>query len=202
MKKNQKGAASLLAILLLLLIIGGIWWAYAKNKTPTKTTNTIDYTIGTQQNNNTSSAGSNNSTGSNALTPNNSNQTTSQPTIVSDNSSVFTGGSEYRSPYGLALAFPASWQAYAMTKNATTYGGVAAQDSTTFRLASGPVLTINVFTKEQWNRIKTQENAANQNVSSLGEGEYLGENTTYIYSFIIHDRESEVRQILGNIINF
>jgi hypothetical protein len=202
MKNDQKGAASLLLIIILLLIIGGIWWSYDRGKTKTTYTNPINYSIGTSTPSNTSTTSSNDTTDSTALSPNSNTGVTTQPTVISGNSNVFPGGSEYRSPYGLTLALPASWQAYALTTNSTTYGGVTPTNSTTFRLAGGPVLTINVFTKEQWNKIKTEENAANQNVSSLGEGEYLGENATYIYSYIIHDRETEVKQILGNIINF
>jgi hypothetical protein len=200
MKKNQRGAASLLVIVIILLIVGGIWWAYEKSKTPAGYTNPINYSTSTPTTNNTSTTRSD--TTSTALTPNNVAQTNTQPTIISGSSNVFPGGTEYRSPYGLTLALPASWQAYALTTNTNSYGSVTPTNSTTFRLAGGPVLTVNVFTKEQWNRIKTEENAANQNVNSLGEGEYLGENATYIYSYIIHSRESEVRQILSNIISF
>ena len=198
MKNNQRGFASLLVVIILVLIIGGIWWAYSKNKTPGNYLNPSD---NQSENSPTTSYGSNN-TNSSALTPSNNNNTTNEPTVITTSSNVFPGGSEYRSPFGLTLALPASWQAYALTKNSTTYGGVAPTDSTTFRLAEGPVLTINVFTKEQWNSIKTQENAANLNVNSLGEGEDLGENATYVYSYIVHGRESEVRQILSNIISF
>jgi len=197
--KKQQGFASLLVIVIILLILGGIWWAYKKSETQ------INYTV---KENDTEISSSTNigytggsSTDSTVLTPSNSAQST-QPTVISGNSNVFPGGTEYRSPYGLTLALPANWQAYALTKNSVTYGGVASTDSTTIRLASGPVLTINVFTKEQWNKIKTEENAANQNVNSLGEGEYLGENSTYIYSFIIHDLEAEARKVLANIISF
>lgn len=199
MKKQQSGFSSILLIVIVILILGGILFAYDKSKTPTNYSNQGINTTETPviNSNNTTN------TGSTAVTPSaNTSQPGSGSAVITTTSNVFPGGSEYRSPYGLALAFPASWQAYAMTKNTTSFGGVAPSDSTTFRLSTGPVLTINVFTKEQWNRIKTQENAANQNVNSLGEGEYLGENATYIYSFIIHDRESEVRQVLNNIISF
>jgi hypothetical protein len=198
MKKQQQGFSSIVAVIIILLIIGGIWWAYKKSQTQTTYTNQPTYNVSTTTNTGNTSSGVTNSS---VLTPN-STQNSTQPTVISGSSDVFPGGSEYTSPFGLRLALPSTWQAYALTKNTVSFGGVAPTDSTTFTLAGGPVLTINVFTKEQWNRIKTKENAANQNVNSLGEGEYLGENTTYIYSYTIHDRESEVRQILNNIINF
>ncbi len=199
MKKEQKGFASALVIVIILLIIVGIWWAYDKSKTQV---NYLDESPNTENPITNTGTSSGSSSGAPVLSPNTPTPATGAPTVISGNSSVFPGGTEYRSPYGLTLALPANWQTYALTKNSVSYGGVTPTDSTTIRLASGPVLTINVFTKEQWNSIKTQENAANQNVNSLGEGEYLGENATYIYSFLIHDLESEVRQVLANIIRF
>lgn len=199
MKKEQKGFASIVVILIILLILGGIWWAYKNDKPIIDTTNQA--TENTPPTTNTVSTNSTNSNGA-VLTPTNTSSSPNEPAVITTSSNVFPGGTQYESPYGLTLAFPASWQAYAITKNTTSYGGVTPTDSTTFRLAEGPILTINVFTKEQWNRIKTQENAANQNVNTLGEGEYLGENSTYIYSYLIHAREAEARQVLANIIRF
>ncbi len=192
MKSTQKGSGMIVGIVVVLLVLAGLLMAYywkkpvvLNNPNPIATTTPVL----TGSNNDSKPTTSNGNTGSGT-----------QTNVVTNN--VFPGGSLYQSPFGLVLPFPANWQAYAVVKSNPSYGGFQPTDSSTIVLSGGSVLTINVFTKEQWNKIRTEENAANQNVNSLGEGEYLGENSTYIYSYIIEGNEVEVRQVLNNVIRF
>lgn len=103
--------------------------------------------------------------------------------VVTRPASPFPGGPTYHnSTYGLTVPLPASWNGYSVYINRESYGGFPNSNSIHFNVGGTNPLTINVFTKEQWNAIRNQENANHLNVNSLGEGMYLGENFTYIYS--------------------
>lgn len=195
MKTKEKGASSAIVILIILIlgiIIGAYYWK--KNPSTPTTTTTTPSGYG-----NTQTTGNTNET---VLTPlNNTNNTNGSPAVVTPSTTV-TGGSNYQFPTGLTLALPATWQAYSITHTSPSFGGVTPADSTTFNVGGAKALTINTFTKEQWNRIRTQENAANQNVNSLGEGTYLGENSTYIYSYTINGRDAESSQIVKSVVKY
>ncbi len=199
MKNKQKGAGGLAALIVLVILIAIIGYFWKRNPTNTYTDNT---NTGTTNNDytpiNTGTSGGTNP-GSTAGVTNTPTGGATGSTTVTQNAS---GSVTYRLPEGLTLKFPQSWAPYAITKPSGSYGGVTPVDTSTITLPDGPVLRVNVFTKEQWNSIKTQENAANQNTASLGEGEYLGENSTYIYSFTILGHEAEARNVLRNIISF
>jgi hypothetical protein len=103
--------------------------------------------------------------------------------VVSRPGSPFPGGSVYHnSAYGLSVPVPANWAGYSVYQNREFFGGFPSLASIHFNVAGTNPLTVNVFTKEQWNDIRNQENANHLNVNSLGEGIYLGENFTYIFS--------------------
>lgn len=95
--------------------------------------------------------------------------------------SPFPGGSVYHnSTYGLTIPLPTSWAGYTVTTTRETFAGVTNLASIKFFVGGQNPLTINVFTKEQWNDIRIQE--TNSQVNGFGEGNYLGENSRYIFA--------------------
>lgn len=103
--------------------------------------------------------------------------------VVTRPSNPFPGGPVYHnSTYGLTVPLPAGWSGYSIYQNVEYFGGFPSLVSLHFNVGGTNPLTVNVFTKEQWNDIRNQENANHLNVNSLGEGIYLGENFTYIFS--------------------
>lgn len=125
-------------------------------------------------------------------------KTGSQPTIprtVAVVESPFPGGSVYHSDtYGLTIPLPAAWNGYSASISTDTYAGVS--DLASIHLiGAASSLTINVFTKEQWNDIRIQE--TNGQVNSFGEGNYLGENKNYIFSSV--GSGPDIRSILDRV---
>jgi hypothetical protein len=95
--------------------------------------------------------------------------------------SPFVGGVVYHNAqYGLTVPLPASWSDYTVVESKEAFAGVLSLASLHFYVRGQNPLTINVFTKEQWNDIRIQE--TNNQVNGFGEGNYLGENTTYIFA--------------------
>ena len=110
----------------------------------------------------------------------------------------FPGGQTYQSSiYGLTVFLPATYNKYTVTVGKDSYTGVSDTASLHFAGINGHDFTINVFTMEQWNKIRTIENVANMNVNSYGEGDYLGENFKYIYSS--YGPEPELQKILDQV---
>lgn len=91
--------------------------------------------------------------------------------------SAYTSVNGYHSPYGLTV--PGN---YYPTIGRDVYAGVYDTASLHF---SG--FQINVFSKEEWNDIRIQETVNNKEGTGptyFGEGSYLGENKTWIFSII------------------
>ena len=112
----------------------------------------------------------------------------------------FAGGSIYHNPtYNLTVYLPATYAQYTVSQGADTYTGVPDTVSLHFSGINGNAnnFTINVFSMEQWNKIRTIENAAHMNVNSYGEGNYLGENFKFIYSS--YGSEPQIQQILDQV---
>lgn len=92
----------------------------------------------------------------------------------------------YQSAYGsypFGITVP---RGYTAAPGATgVYGGVQPTVSYNFFANGVYAFTVNVFSKEQWNDIRIQET---RNIKEgtgpeyLGEGRYIGENKTWIYS--------------------
>ncbi|MDB5254475.1 MAG: hypothetical protein JWL80_541 [Parcubacteria group bacterium] len=183
MKSHQKGSVYtvtiIVVVLIILLALGGLgWYAYGRPvETATTSTTTTNSTEGTS-----------------VVT------TTQVPvTVTSPGTAIpvspFPGGTVYHNGvYGLTLALPAG---YTYAESVQTFQSFPDSDTITFSENGSKVFQINVFTKPQWNAIRTQENLAHQNVNDLGEGNYYGENKTYIFSSTGYDRAGEVQGILN-----
>jgi hypothetical protein len=131
------------------------------------------------------------------LSPTASTTTTTTTTIVAPtNPAVFVGGTYHNSVYGLTLSLPANYEPFDTGSSPT---GVVASDSIQFTENGADIFSINVFTKQQWNIIRTKENTEHLNVNDLGEGTYLGENETYIFSYNASSNNAEVQNILSSI---
>lgn len=92
-------------------------------------------------------------------------------------------GPAYRNPtYGLTI--PGTYQ---VVPSQNAYAGVPTAASYAFYQNGVYAYTVNVFSKEQWNNIRIQETINTKEgigPDYLGEGRYLGENKTWIYSYI------------------
>lgn len=129
-----------------------------------------------------------NTTGQNATSTasNNSNSSTSGSTNNHQTASVITA---YPSgPYYHNNLFGLSVPGIYVVQNGAlnSYGNVAPTASYDFYYTGVKLFTINVFSKEEWNNIRIQETVqsdAGTKNAYLGEGHYLGENKTWIYSF-------------------
>jgi hypothetical protein len=171
LQKGSGNTAVIAIVILMLFMIGGafVFRTYNTSTSVTATSTSqsltdyiVDQTTGTTTN-----------TYAQTPTP----QTIVRTTLVSP----FPGGSVYRnSTYGLSVPLPASWNGYTTTEGRETFAGVTNLASIRFYLGGANPLTINVFTKEQWNDIRIQE--TNLQVNGYGEGSYLGENGTYIFA--------------------
>ncbi|MDB5266308.1 MAG: hypothetical protein JWN89_123 [Parcubacteria group bacterium] len=116
--------------------------------------------------------------------------------VVNRAVSPFPGGSTYHnSAYGLTVPLPAGWS-NVPSVGADVYAGIPDTASIHFAGPGGQTLTVNVFTKEQWNNIRIQETLGQTN--SFGEGNYLGENFTYIYS--VQGSASDLQNISNRIL--
>jgi hypothetical protein len=109
---------------------------------------------------------------------------------------TYFGGTYHNSVYGLTLNLPTDYQPF---DTGTSPAGVVGSDSIQFTENGLQVFSINVFTKQQWNTIRTEENTENLDVNDLGEGTYLGENETYIFSYNIVSNQAQVQSILSSI---
>lgn len=122
-------------------------------------------------------------------------------TLPSFQGAVYGSGTVFHSVFGLTLRLPQSWRGYRVVQSREIYAGIPSTATYTFYIQDEPTLTINVFNKEQWNDIRIQDNLDLIDFGSLsnyyGEGAYRGENITYIFSYEIHDRESEARAVIS-----
>lgn len=100
---------------------------------------------------------------------------------------TYASGSAYHNGYGLTV--PGS---YTVTTGQDVYAGVYDTASLHFHLPAqagqgAQAFQINVWSKEQWNDIRIQETINAKEGTGptyFGEGSYLGENFTWIYSVI------------------
>jgi hypothetical protein len=102
----------------------------------------------------------------------------------------------------LTLRFPSTFSGY---RSYETYGGPNGLPGTLqiHFVAPGEntdAFVVNVFSKEQWNIIRTQENYVHLNTSNIGEGTYLGENFTWIYSATIYSHAAEAQSALSGAV--
>ena len=116
--------------------------------------------------------------------------------LIPPPSNITYGGTYHNNVYGLTLDMPASYQALDTSASPT---GVVASDSIQFVENGEKIFTINIFTKQQWNTIRTLENTEHLNVNNLGEGIYLGENETYIFSYSVLGNPTAVQSIISSI---
>jgi cytoskeletal protein RodZ len=128
------------------------------------------------------------------------NPTTTSSTVVTTSPDTYTevnpfpGGTVYHNAaYRLTLALPAG---YTYAESIQEFQGMSDSDTITFSNIGQTIFSINAFTKSQWNTIRTQENLAHQNVNDLGEGNYYGENTNFIFSSTISNQPTQVQSIL------
>ncbi|MES2214380.1 MAG: hypothetical protein V4465_03285 [Patescibacteria group bacterium] len=116
-------------------------------------------------------------------------------TVVRKAISAFPGGSSYHSAFGLTVSLPPGWS-NTPSVGSDVYAGVPDTASIHFAGPAGQNMTINVFTKEQWNNIRIQETLGQ--VNAFGEGSYLGENFTYIYS--VQGTASDLQNIASRVV--
>ncbi len=142
-------------------------------------------------------------TGSNLLesSPTSSNTESSSTPKTSNFSNSFSysasssmDGTYYNPTYGLRLKIPPSWAGYAVQTTNSAFGGLPSSNSIHFYVFGRESFVINVFTKEEWNNLRITE--TNNNVNSYGEGEYLGENGTFIFSSQVFLNQTDVESIL------
>jgi hypothetical protein len=221
MTHREKGAASGLAmtliVLILIAIIGiGFWWYHGATTSADDTTvaaaasstQGYTFTIATT----TVSApntGTETVTGANdtyTATPAKTKTvtyTTYERRPVASAYSATTGlsGSTYHNgTYGLTLRLPsAGWTSY------MTSGGPSGLPGTAqihFRAPgeATDAFVVNVWSKAGWNYVRTQENFVHLNTSNIGEGTYLGENFTWIYSDTVYSHAAEAQAALSGAV--
>jgi hypothetical protein len=120
-----------------------------------------------------------------------------EPAYTNINQTGPSGMTYQNTNFGLSLDFPVSWNGYTVQVVGSSFGGIGTESSFNFYLNESNTFTINVFTKEEWNKLRTEE--LQNNTVSYGEGDYLGENFTYIFSVIINSRNAEVQSILDTV---
>lgn len=169
-KGTAKTGLIALAILIIFIVLGAIVYrSDSKDTILPNSTTTPAYTL------NTGTSTTSTSTVTTVYTP----TTTRTVAVIS---SPFPGGVVYHnSTYGLTVGLPTTWNNYRVTIGQDSFAGVSNTASIYINGGTSP-LTINVFTKEQWNDIRIQE--TNSQINSFGEGDYLGENKNYIFSSI------------------
>lgn len=163
--------AVIILIIIILLIVGVIFYS---SRTPLASPNTATTTSSTT--------------------------TIPQPSptsyLIPPTPNITYGGTYHNSVYGLSLDVPASYQTL---DTGASPAGVVASDSIQFVENGAKIFTINIFTKQQWNTIRTLENTEHLNVNNLGEGIYLGENETYIFSYNVSGNPTAVQSIISSI---
>lgn len=89
----------------------------------------------------------------------------------------------HNSTFGLTV--PGS---YTVAQSAAVYGGVPTSSSLIFYYRGVPAFQINVWSRENWSKLRNEEtwNEHDGNIAGtyFGEGTYLGENFTWIYSVL------------------
>jgi len=75
---------------------------------------------------------------------------------------------------------------YQVVPTQNSYAGVSTSASYNFYTNGSLAFTINVFSEEAWNNIRTQETVGVQTggQTNFGEGSYIGENATWIFSYL------------------
>ncbi len=202
MKNTQKGAVSgttiavLVVALIVIVLIGWMWkkGGVSVSKDTNATGTPFTYTI-------------DNATTTASTTEVVKVTKTSTPTYKNTNTaSAYTGvvnGTTYHNgTYGLTLSLPASWMGY---RTYITNGGPNGLSGTAqiHFVAPGEnddAFVVNVWSKEQWNKIRTEENFVHRNTVDIGEGMYLGENFTWIYSTDSFSHNSEVQSALNTAV--
>jgi hypothetical protein len=206
MQNRQKGAATGLIIgvivVIIIVILGvGYWWKHAKTVTTddaaaNATSTGYQFTVG-----NSTSTATTTGTVSGQKTET---YTTYERRTVSATGNTTTATRYHNGTYGLTLGFGFG-SSFAGFRTYETAGGPNGLPGTIqiHFIAPGEstdAFVVNVFSKEQWNKIRTQENYAHQNISDLGEGNYLGENFTWIYSDSIYSHTAEAQSALAGAV--
>ncbi|MEK9200419.1 MAG: hypothetical protein AAB909_00430 [Patescibacteria group bacterium] len=97
---------------------------------------------------------------------------------------AFTGPAYRNTTYSLTI--PGNYEV--TPTNPNSYSGVTATASYNFYTNGNLAFIVNVFSDEQWNNIRIQEtmNVAEQGGTNSykGEGRYLGENFSWVFSYI------------------
>lgn len=218
MTKNEKGAVSGIALgifVVVLLAIVGIGWMWKRGGVvaTNTTTNATSTSTGIP---NTGETGYNYVIGESATT---TQVATSEPKTVTRTyttyvkktvpntqanaytGSVGTGSNVYHdSTYGLTLRLPQAGYRTYMTAGGPSGLPGTAQIHFVAPGSSTDTFVINVWSKAQWNAIRTEENFVHQNTTSLGEGTYLGENFTWIYSYQVYYDAPLVGQALSGAV--
>jgi len=187
LKNTQNGFISIIAILAIILIIGGIAWIAYSARHNGITDGMATTTIGTT---------ATTTTVVKVIPP--------HEVTVYKQVATYPGGVTFHSPFGLTLPFPATWAGYTLIQTNESYAGVPALATYNFNVGGDRVLTINAFTKEQWNNIRIQEEQdileGETRNEYFGEGHYLGENTTYIFSYDIQGRDAETQTVVNGAV--
>jgi hypothetical protein len=173
-----KNAVILALLLVVILLVGGIYTAHKISLlppySPVATTTTTTSTTNTAY------------------------QPPYQAPLVTPAPTTLYNGTYHNGVYGLTLNLPVDYQAF---DTGSSPAGVVASDSIDYTENGTEIFSINIFTKQQWNTIRTEENTEHLDVNDLGEGTYLGENETYIFSYNISSptNAGEVQGILSTI---
>lgn len=222
-RDTQKGAASGLAMLIIVLVLiavagVGFFWYRAATKVAVNPDNQLaavgnatstgyTYTIGEPGIPDTG-----NSENSTTQTPNSSSGTVVKKIVTTTVSnpvrqparvtSAYGGPVYHNSVYGLTIPLPAGWEGYRVYE--TTGGQNGLPGNATFHFVAPGSTTdtfaVTVYSKEQWNAIRTTENYAHANTPNLGEGQYLGENFTWIYSANIFQNSPDIANSLATAV--
>ncbi|MDB5194084.1 MAG: hypothetical protein JWN50_98 [Parcubacteria group bacterium] len=202
MDNKQKGAVSGIALTLILIVIVaitgiGYWWYQSADVTDstvaTTATSTTSYTyvIG-------SSTPAVPNTGSTVVKT----ITTYKRVAVAAAASGISGTTYHNGTYGLTIGLPSSFAGFRTYVTAGGPNGLPGTAEIHF-VAPGEstdAFVVNVFSKAQWNIIRTNENYAHLNTSNTGEGNYLGENFTWIYSDTIFSHQAEAQSALAGAV--
>lgn len=210
---HQKGALSGLVLIFLAIVviaIIGIGWMWHKGGVVATDSSSATTTAAGVPNTGNDSysyviSSSTPASGTVAQAPKTTTRTVTtyvRKTVASAGSS-YTGvsGSVYHNAtYGLTLRLPtAGYRTY------ITAGGPSGLPGTAqiHFIAPGEAtdaFIINVWDKQGWNYVRTQENFVHLNTTNIGEGTYLGENFTWIYSYTIYSHAAEAQTALSGAV--
>jgi len=110
-----------------------------------------------------------------------------------------SGAAYHNATYGLTLRLPsAGWTVYQTTGGPAGLPGTA-QLHFVAPGESQDAFVINVWDKAGWNYVRTQENFVHLNTTNIGEGTYLGENFTWIYSYTLYSHPEAQSGIAGAV---